>query len=250
MQSLKELSKKYSRKVDGRKKHFLIVDTEAKNKSDIYNIGWVVSDKQGSKLVERSFLVKEFYDDIFNSDNITPYYKRKKIKYDYKLEKGLTVIKPYHEIYETLVQDIIEYNTKVFCAYNINYDKSVINKTHYNLTGEIFPLFDNMELLDIWCYACQTIATQKSYKRFCEEHDYFTKKGNMETGAEVMYRYISNDNNFQEWHTALLDSKIESDILNKGLRQRKKVIALTHHNPTHLMNKIIKEKENKQTSLF
>ncbi len=71
--------------------------------------------------------------------------------------------------------------------------------------------------------AADTICKQKSYRRFCEENGYMTKHKapRPQMKAEVIYRYISGNNDFVESHTGLEDVMIEKEIFAKCWRQHK-----------------------------
>ena len=73
--------------------------------------------------------------------------------------------------------------------------------------------------------ATDTIVKQKSYIKFCEENGYMTKHKNPKprATAEILYRYITGNNDFEESHTALEDVLIEKDIFVQCERQHKKM---------------------------
>ena len=57
------------------------------------------------------------------------------------------------------------------------------------------------------------IAFRPDFQQFCDEYEYYTEKGNYSTTAETLFRYIAQNTDFTEEHTALADSLIELDIL-------------------------------------
>ena len=59
----------------------------------------------------------------------------------------------------------------------------------------------------------QFVAETSSYQNYCEEHQLFTDSGNYSTTAEALFRYITDNADFEEAHTALADSVIETNIL-------------------------------------
>ena len=70
-----------------------------------------------------------------------------------------------------------------------------------------------------------TICKQKSYIDYCKRNGYMTKhkKPQARATAEIIYRYIKGDDNFNESHTGLEDVLIEKDILVHCFRQHKKM---------------------------
>ena len=81
------------------------------------------------------------------------------------------------------------------------------------------------ELWDTLKMARQTIGQQKTYKAFCERNGFMTnhKKPQVRLTAEVLYRYISGNLDFEENHTGLEDVMIETQILAHCFRQHKKM---------------------------
>ena len=47
---------------------------------------------------------------------------------------------------------------------------------------------------------------------FCTENGYVLKNGSPRLTAEILYRYISGQNDFEEEHTGLADVMIEKEI--------------------------------------
>ena len=72
--------------------------------------------------------------------------------------------------------------------------------------------FDNIPVSDIRGFAHHFLVDD-SYKTFCEANNYFSETGNYSTTAEAVYRYISENTDFIEAHTALRDAEIEAEIL-------------------------------------
>ena len=66
-----------------------------------------------------------------------------------------------------------------------------------------------------------TICKQKSYIYFCEKNDYLRKNGKPRATAEILYRYMTDDNDFIESHTGLEDVLIEKEIFVRCMRQHK-----------------------------
>ena len=69
--------------------------------------------------------------------------------------------------------------------------------------------------------AQDTICKQVGYKEWCYENGYLTKNGRVRATAEILYRYISGEENFNEEHTGLADVLIEKEIFTHCMRQHK-----------------------------
>ena len=74
--------------------------------------------------------------------------------------------------------------------------------------------------------AKSVIGQMPTYKRFCENNGYLTKNGALRFTAEIVYRFISKNNEFVENHTGLEDTLIEKEILAYCYKQHKKMDKL------------------------
>ena len=71
--------------------------------------------------------------------------------------------------------------------------------------------------------AYDTICKQKSYIEWTHENNYLTTHGKPMATAEVLYKYISGDDNFNEVHCGLDDVLIEKEIFAHCIAQHKKM---------------------------
>ena len=82
--------------------------------------------------------------------------------------------------------------------------------------------FAKYDKLCIWSLACEVLFTQKTFPKVAVREGWISEKGNYKTSAEIAYRYITGEHEFEEEHTGLEDVKIECQILAKCYAQRKK----------------------------
>lgn len=117
------------------------------------------------------------------------YYYEKMPLYLQMLDKSEITIKPFAEIVQILQKDIHDYNVKFACAYNINFDLNAFMETTqliypnkfkmlfaHTKSGKWRPDVENffnkyiakkdLEILDIWTMACQTLCSQKTFQTF------------------------------------------------------------------------------------
>ena len=201
----------------------MVMDTETLgvDKPLIYDLGVTIADKQGRIYAQANWIVKEVFE---QKDKMqSAYYANKLPRYKEMIEKGLVMVKPWNEIIEEYNQMIVDYNVSVVSAYNLGFDKRAMTYTNKCLGNRNKVLRKNVELWDIWGMATQTILKQKTYQRMADSQNWRTPKGNILTNAEVAYRYITNNVDFIEDHTALSDTEIETAIMARCIRQRKKM---------------------------
>ena len=210
---------------------FIVLDVEGYATCKPYNIGWLVGDKSGLTHRERSFAVMPAV-----WDNIV--YKTEK-----QNVKGLQVahemthrnieeilcddIGKYEKVYNSdsifsaLVEDITEFDIKRIWAYNCNFDRSAIDR----LLNESQRTIINHTIT--WCDIIPAILhtrlLNRDYIEFCKSNNFLTDKGNIRTKAETVYKYLTNNLNFEERHTGLEDVKIEYEILLSAMKSTKNV---------------------------
>lgn len=224
--------------MDKRKKYFIGLDTETCNgmmiddkldltQSLVYDIGWAVCDKKGNINKTRSFVIYEIFCGM--SEVMTSAYYADKIPtYWEDIKKGSRQLVTFKTAWKTFKEDCKEYNVKTVFAHNASFDLRALNNTIRYLTKSKYRYFfsKKIEIWDTLKMSRQTIGKQESYKRWCVNNNYLTKHKvpQVRLTAEILYRYLSGDENFIESHTGLEDVLIETKIMAHCLRQHKKII--------------------------
>jgi hypothetical protein len=210
-------------------KHFyLVFDVEGAGNTGgafVYDIGGKVVDRKGNVYERFSFLVKDIFQNGYNDIMATAYYFEKIPLYFQEIADKKIHLHSFYDVRYHVMQLIKEYKIKEVFAYNASYDRDALNHTQRYLTDGRFSFFFPFEI-QINCImymACQVICTKKSYYNFCVTNGFVSAKGNIQTKAEVVYRYITNDVNFKEKHMGAYDSDIEAEILNYCFKQKKKM---------------------------
>ncbi|AXF52423.1 MAG: putative Pol III-like exoribonuclease [Caudoviricetes sp.] len=219
----------------------------------VYDIGWVITDRQGNIIDTKNYLVQEtfFVPNVFN----TAYYCDKRPIYMKLLEKGEIVPKTWNEIVDILVSDLEKVD--ILCAYNSCFDfkraipfteryikhlysadynewekkqktkcQDIANNGKFNggnpdylkpfleLRGKKYPT------ADLWGISCDRLININKYRNFCLENEYLTQSVQyFKSSAETAFQYLLNQHDFVEEHTALSDALIESQILTKALKK-------------------------------
>ena len=211
--------------MDKRKSYFLTIDTETTNGFDdpiVYDIGGCIHTKDGEVMETFSFVIYEVFcgmKDLMQS----AYYAEKIPKYKEEIAKGERKIVRYSTAKKYIRQLCEKYNVKAIVAHNMRFDYRSTTRTQRYLTKSKYRYFlpYGIELWDTLKMANDTICKQKTYKEWAKANGYVTKNGRVQATAEVLYKYISGDNNFQEEHTGLADVLIEKEIFTNCFRQHK-----------------------------
>ena len=221
------------KKIDRRRTYLIMGDTETCNtrmengKLDmrdvlVYDFGFAVCDKQGRVYEKHSFIIKEIF---FGMKDLmkTSYYADKLPQYYEEIRNGKRKVVSLYEARQILANVMKKYETNIFVAHNARFDDNALKVTERYTTKSKYRYFlpFGTEVWDTMKMASDTICKQKTYKKFCEENGYLTKNGQVRKTAEILYRYITKNNDFTESHTGLEDVMIEKEILAHCFRQHK-----------------------------
>ena len=222
-------------KIDKRKKYYMVLDTETcpidRELEDVtptnmlvYDIGYTITDKKGNIYRTGSYIVSDIFFGEFYTKMQSSYYANKIPKYMEQIAKGERVVKTWKQISFILRKVLEEFDINVVAAHNARFDYGVLKNTKDYL--EEYPMLPYVEWWDTLKMARSILKERKSYKRFCENNNFMTKNNQCRFTAEVIYRYLTNDLEFEESHTGLEDTLIEKDIFAFCVKQHKKMDKL------------------------
>ena len=203
-------------------KKYLVFDTETANTLDdpfMYDIGWAIVDGDGNIYETASFVNADVFLD--KEMMASAYFAEKIPTYWEEIKKGERVLTSFNRIRRELAKVVKEYEVEVACAHNARFDYRSTNATQRYLTSSKYRYFlpYGLELWDTLKMAREAFKADEAYDTFCYENGYLTKRGCKRYTAEILYRFISGDNEFVEEHTGLADVLIEKEILVECLRR-------------------------------
>ena len=130
-------------------KIILTLDTETADLTgNVYDVGYIIHDKNGAILTEYNALVEEIFTD---AKKMMGSFFAKKLFTHYApmLDRSEVSIVAWSNIIDRLRSDIAEYGVNVISAYNIGFDMRAMNNTHRALTNESKVLESPCKILDI-----------------------------------------------------------------------------------------------------
>ena len=219
-----------------KRKYFMVVDTETANgilvdnkldlsQSLVYDIGFNIIDRKGHVYERQSFAIADIF--IGMRDLMqTAYYAEKIPSYWEEIKNGTRELVTFLHAYDIVMDVMKRYEITTVSAHNARFDVNALNNTIRYITKSkkrfFFPY--GTEIWDTLKGANNTICKQKGYIRFCERNGYMTKhaKPRVRATAEILYRYISGNNEFVEEHKGVNDTDIEAKILVQILKQHRK----------------------------
>lgn len=230
----------------------LVIDTETANTltradgspdmSDVlvYDCGWQVVDREGNVYESASFINYDIYRrerELMQS----AYYANKIPQYEADIVAGRRKLVTFNTILRELVKVINKYQIRYFAAYNARFDQNALNRTVSWVTKSArrYALpFGQIIWLDIMKMAQDTICATKAYKEWATDRDFVQKNGIPRKSAEMVYRFITGDDDFEESHTGLEDVEIETLIMmhcfSEAKRRHCKMRVLLWENPKEL----------------
>ena len=178
--------------------------TSAEKNPFCYNVGYLIADSDTREiLLEREFCAEQTWSNLQLFESA--YFKAKRPIYVKRMRQHKIILDKWGYIMQQMKRDFTAYNVEGAYAYNSDFDDRVFT---YNCNWfRTQNPFDTIPIFDIWGYVSQFVVNEE-YKQFCEEKQRFTKAGNFSTSAETVFRYMTQDDEFEEEHTALADSKI------------------------------------------
>jgi len=204
--------------------YYLMVDTETANTLDdpfVYDFGFAVIDENGETYETHSFVNA----DIFLDKDLmtTAYFKEKVPHYWDEIKSGKRELRRLFTIRKVLRETMKKYGIDTLVAHNIPFDKRAVNTTLRYETSSRFRYFFpfGTKFYDTLAAARQYFGKDENYRRFCHENEYLTSRNGLRFTAEILYRYLTNNNDFQESHTGLEDCLIEKLIFAECKRREK-----------------------------
>ena len=213
--------------MDKRKTYYLTIDTETANSLDdpmMYDLGGAIHDRHGNVEETFSFVIY----DIFCADRAlfdTAYYAEKRPMYEAQIQAGTRKIVSIFTARRYVADLCRKYNVRAIIAHNARFDYSSTNKTLRYVTKSKYRYFlpYGIPMWDTLKMAQDTICKQPTYVRWCKKNNYCQRNGKPRATAEILYKYITANEDFVEDHTGLEDVLIEKEIFAKCMAQHKKM---------------------------
>ena len=212
--------------MDKRKNYLLVIDTEtAPMDKDfegvspynmlVYDVGFAVVDKYGEVFESASFVNADVFLDekeLMKSS----YYADKIPRYWEDIKSGNRILTSWKNIRKAVYDVCDKYNIKMVFAHNMRFDYGATNNTQRWLTKSKYRYFFpyGVTICDTLKMSRDILSNKPTYRNFCEENGYLTKNNQIRLTAEIIYRFITGDNDFKESHTGLEDVMIEKEILS------------------------------------
>ena len=197
--------------------YFMILDTETTNDIDcpfVYDFGFAVIDENAKVYASYSYVNA----DIFCDDELmsTAFFAEKIPQYWEDIKSGKRILKSFRSIERIFRRVCTDWGVNVFVAHNARFDYKSLNNTKRYITTSrsrfFFPY--GAKFVDTLKLSRNVFANDDDYREFCVSNEYVTKRNENRYTAEIVYRFLTGDNDFEEEHTGLADCMIEKDIFS------------------------------------
>jgi len=194
---------------------FIVVDTETTNSLDdplCYDVGFAVVDILGNVYENYSFVVA----DIFLDEELmkSAYFADKIPQYWQDIKSGKRELKTFRNIKKAFADCVYRNNVQIILAHNARFDNRSLNLTQRYLTSSKYRYFFpfGIEIWDTLKMSREVLKNDENYSTFCWNNDYLTKRLCKRYTAEIIYRFLTGNTDFEESHTGLEDVLIEKEI--------------------------------------
>lgn len=213
-------------KIDRRKNYYLLLDTETFNGIDnalTYDVGFAIINKKGNVYEAYSYIVEEIYS--IKEMQETCYYKEKMPRYARDIKDGTRQLVSFWTVRRKIWDLLKKYDITAVVAHNARFDYNALNTTIRYITSSksryFFPY--GTKIYCTLAMSRSTLGKEKMYNYFCNSRGYLTKYNKIRFTAEIIYRFLTQDEEFIESHTALEDVMIEKEIFKECINKHKKI---------------------------
>lgn len=198
--------------------YFIILDTETTNTVEeplAYDLGFSVIDETGKAYESFSFVIadvfldKELMQSAYFADKIPMYWD--------DIKSGKRELKTLYNVRKTVVETMRKYGIIYVIAHNARFDVLSTKLTQRYITKSKWRYFFpyKTQFIDTLKMARKVFSENEDYCAFCVENGYLTTHGKNRYTAEILYRFLSGDNSFEESHTGFEDTEIEKIIFSE-----------------------------------
>lgn len=205
---------------------FIVIDTETANNIDdpiVYDIGFAVVDRTGKVYETHSYAIADVILD--NEMMSTAYYAEKLPQYWEEIKNGKRLLRHFKTVKMILADVCKQYDIKAIVAHNARFDYRSLNLTQRYITSSKYRYFFpyGIKIWDTLKMSREVLKENEDYTQFCEDNGYITKNNQKRFTAEILYRFITGDNEFIEKHKGLDDVLIEKDIFAYCLHKKPEI---------------------------
>lgn len=204
----------------------IVIDVETTNSIDdpfCYDVGFAVIDPLGKIYESHSYVVADIF---LDSDLMeSAYFKEKIPQYWEDIKNGKRLLRRFKTIKMIFADVVKQYGVKIIVAHNARFDYRALNLTQRFLTSSKYRYFFpfGIEIWDSLKMSREVLRDSVEYDNFCYENNFLTKRLAKRYTAEILYKFLTDNLDFEESHTGLEDVEIEKEIFAYCLSQKPEI---------------------------
>lgn len=189
----------------------------------VYDLGGEVLNVESGKILDEFNVVNE--DVFFGMPEAMneAYFADKIPQYLEDMRMGRRQIVDTWGMWKTVMDMCQKHHVEAIVAHNAFFDVKTLNATirYQTKSKKRYFLPYGIPIMDTMKMSNEVICKTKEYIDFCKTNNYMTTHEipRPRKTAEVLWRFLTNDNSFQEEHTGLADVKIEAQIFLECVRR-------------------------------
>ena len=204
----------------------MMIDTETTNSLEdpiCYDVGFRVFDLAGNIYEEASMVNADIFLDPAHMESA--YYAEKIPNYWRDIWEKKRELLTWAKIKWRVFDACKRHGVEIISAHNARFDYRSLNLTQRYITTSRWRWFTpwGLEWWDTLKMCREIFKKDENYKPWCVEHGYMTANNQPRITAEIVYRYITGNNDFTESHTGLEDVKIEAEIFKYCLAKNPEI---------------------------
>jgi len=203
--------------------NFMMIDTETTNSLDdpiVYDVGYEIFDENGATIEKASMTNKDiFLDKEFMS---TAYYAEKIPNYWKEIWAKKRELLSWREIKWRVFDACKRNDCEIVAAHNARFDRLALNLTQRYITTSKHRFFLPYGTT-WWCslrMVKEILKENEEYKKFCKYYNFMTANNQPRYTAEIVYKFLTGDVDFEEVHQGIDDVEIEKEIFLWCLKQK------------------------------
>lgn len=151
------------------------------------------------------------------------YFADKIPQYLTEIQNGERKVVNTWNMWRTVLEMCKKYNVQAIVAHNAWFDVKTLNATirYQTKSKKRYFLPYGIPIMDTMKMSNEVICKTNEYINFCKKYNYMTshKTPRPRKTAEVLWRFLTGNNEFEEAHTGLADVEIEAQIFLECVRR-------------------------------
>jgi len=181
-----------------KKQHVIILDSECSMRRDLKEVSWIICNLDGDIVKQQGYYQPKV--ELFPKYNETI----GKLSLYENLQGFITPVECFNPVSALLLRDIEEFNIQKVLCYNAQFDRGLLLENNFTIPDYLWG--------DLMTPIIETVVHTPQYQLWSQRNKICTEKGYYSYSAENIYKYLTQQVNYQETHVAILDCFIELQI--------------------------------------